>query len=68
MTLLASSSTSTAIAEGTDAGGEDPFAFAELWGKTWGAEAEAGSSLVDLFPPTDDVLKAEDILQQDIFA
>jgi hypothetical protein len=66
--LLASSSSPTAVAEGagTSTGGEDEFA--QLFGKTWGAEADAGSCLVDLFPRMDDELRAEDILQQDIFA
>jgi hypothetical protein len=70
--LLASSSSPTAVAEGTSTststgtGGEDEFA--QLFGQTWGAEADAGSCLVDLFPRMDDALKAEDILQQDIFA
>ena len=33
-----------------------------------GLEADAGSSVVDLFTQTGDVLEAEDVLQQDIFA
>jgi hypothetical protein len=42
--LLASSSWSTAIAEGTGAGGEG--GFAELWGNASSVEADVGSSLV----------------------
>jgi len=63
-----SDSTATATAEGTGAmEGED--GSAELWGKGWTVEAaDAGSSVVDLFTQTGDVLEAEDILQQDIFA
>ena len=63
-----SDSTATATAEGTSATeGED--GFAQLWGKGWTVEAaDAGSPLGDLFTQTGDVLRAEDILQQDIFA
>jgi len=39
-----------------------------LWDNAWPVEADVSSSLVDLFPQMDDALKAEDILQQDIFA
>jgi hypothetical protein len=62
-----SESTTTVTTEDTGAGeGED--SFAQLWGKGWIMEtADAGSFAVDLFTQTDDVLRAEDILHQDIF-
>jgi hypothetical protein len=62
------SSSSTAAGESTGAGEAEEDGFAQLWGKAWSAEPDAGSSMVDLFTQMDDALKAEDILQQDIFA
>jgi hypothetical protein len=63
--FLASSSNATAEGTGT---GEGEDGFAQLWGQAWSAEADASSSMVDLFTQMDGTLRAEDILQQDIFA
>jgi hypothetical protein len=71
LTSSSSTATATATVEGTAEGagaGEGDDSFAQLWGKTWPADSDAGEPVFDLFTHMDDALKAEDILQQDIFA